>query len=68
MPYIENLGLWPDFWPQAQMTMGPIQKTFLVLRPFEGALTCSILIAGTQVMLRKAYFFLFLVKARILDS
>jgi hypothetical protein len=42
--------------PQAQMTMGPIQKTFLVLRPFEWALTCSILIAGTQVMLRKAYF------------
>jgi hypothetical protein len=42
--------------PHAQMTMGPIQKTFLVLRPFEGALTCSILIAGTQVMLRKAYF------------
>jgi hypothetical protein len=42
--------------PQAQMTMSPIQKTFLVLRPFEGALTCSILIAGTQVMLRKAYF------------
>jgi hypothetical protein len=38
------------------MTMGPVQKTFLVLRPFEGALTCSILIAGTQVMLRKAYF------------
>jgi hypothetical protein len=38
------------------MTMGPIQKTFLVLRPFEGALTCSILTAGTQVMLRKAYF------------
>jgi hypothetical protein len=42
--------------PQAQMTMSPIQKPFLVLRPFEGALTCSILIAGTQVMLRKAYF------------
>jgi hypothetical protein len=41
--------------PQAQMTMGPIQKTFLVLRLFKGALTCSILIAGTQVMLRKAY-------------
>jgi hypothetical protein len=38
------------------MTMGPIQKMFLVLRPFEGALICSILIAGTQVMLRKAYF------------
>jgi hypothetical protein len=38
------------------MTMGPIQKTFLVLRPFEGALKCSILIAGTQFMLRKAYF------------
>jgi hypothetical protein len=42
--------------PQAQMTMGPIQKTFLVQRPFKGALTCSILITGTQVMLRKAYF------------
>jgi hypothetical protein len=42
--------------PQVQKTMGPIQKTFLVLRPFEGAVTCSILIAGTQVMLRKAYF------------
>jgi hypothetical protein len=55
MPYIENLGLWPDR-PQAHMTMGQKQKTFLVLRPFEGALTCSILIAGTQVMLRKAYF------------
>jgi hypothetical protein len=58
--------------PQAQMTMGPIQKTFLVLRPSEGALTCSILIAGTQVMLRKAYFlrrgFWILVKARFLDS
>jgi hypothetical protein len=40
----------------AQMTMCPIQKTILVLTPFEGALTCSILIAGTQVMLRKAYF------------
>jgi hypothetical protein len=43
--------------PQAQMTMDLIQKTFLVLRPFKGAVTCSILIAGTQVMLRKAYFF-----------
>jgi hypothetical protein len=55
--------------PQAQMTMGPILKTFLVLIPFEGALTCSILIAGTQVMLRKAYFLRrgLLVKARILD-
>jgi hypothetical protein len=42
--------------PQAQTTMGPKQKTFLVLRPFEGALICSILIAGTQVTLRKAYF------------
>jgi hypothetical protein len=42
--------------PQAQITMGSIQKTFLVLRPFEGALTCSILIAGTQIMVRKAYF------------
>jgi hypothetical protein len=38
------------------MTMGLIQKTFLVLRPFNGALTCSFLIAGTQVILRKAYF------------
>jgi hypothetical protein len=42
--------------PQAQMTMSPIQKTFLMLRPLERALTCVILIAGTQVMLRKAYF------------
>jgi hypothetical protein len=51
------------------MTMGPIKKTFLVQRPFEGALTCSILIAGTQVMVRKAYFQeKVLVKARILDS
>jgi hypothetical protein len=41
---------------QAQMTMSLIQKTFLVLRPFERALTCSILITGTQVMLKKAYF------------
>jgi hypothetical protein len=59
MPYIENLGLWPDWEgsrPQAQMTMGSTQKTFLVLRPFEEALTCSILITGTQVMPRKAYF------------
>jgi hypothetical protein len=32
------------------------RNIFLVLRPFEGALTYSILIAGTQVMLRKAYF------------
>jgi hypothetical protein len=58
MPYIENLGLWPDWgvghWPDDN---GPnTKKTFLVLRPLEGALTCSILIAGTQVMLRKAYF------------
>jgi hypothetical protein len=42
--------------PQAQMTMSPIQNTFLVLRTFDEALTCSILIAGTQVMLKKAYF------------
>jgi hypothetical protein len=42
--------------PQAQMTMGPIQKTFLVLRPFERAHTCLIMVAGTQVILRKAYF------------
>jgi hypothetical protein len=41
---------------QAQMAMGPIHKTFLVLRPFEEALTCSILTAGTQVMLRKTYY------------
>jgi hypothetical protein len=38
MPYFENFELWPDC-EQAQMTMGPKQKTFLVLRPFEGALT-----------------------------
>jgi hypothetical protein len=43
-------------WPQAQMTMGSKQKTFLVLRPFEEALKCSILIIETQVMFRKAYF------------
>jgi hypothetical protein len=42
--------------PQAQMTMSPIHQTFLVLRPIGGALTCSILIAGTKVMVRKAYF------------
>jgi hypothetical protein len=57
MPYIENLGLWAGLESsQAQMTIGPIQKIFLVRRPFEGALICSILIAGTQGMLRKAYF------------
>jgi hypothetical protein len=42
--------------PPVQMNINPIQKTFLMLRPFEGALTCSILIAGTQVMLRKECF------------
>jgi hypothetical protein len=42
--------------PQAQMTMSSKQKIFLVLSPFEGALTCSILITGTQVLFRKAYF------------
>jgi hypothetical protein len=42
--------------PQAQMTMCPIHKKILMLIPFKGALTCSILVAGTQVMLRKAYF------------
>jgi hypothetical protein len=31
-------------------------KKILVERPFERALTCSILIAGIQVMLRKAHF------------
>jgi hypothetical protein len=59
-----NHALYWKFWtlagsgsrPQGQMTMCPIQKTFLVLRPFEGATLCSILIEGTQVMLRKAYF------------
>jgi hypothetical protein len=38
------------------MTMGLIHKTFLVLKLFERALTCSILIEETQVMVRKAYF------------
>jgi hypothetical protein len=42
--------------PQAQMTMRPIHKTLLMLRPFEGALTCTILIEWTQFNLRKAYF------------
>jgi hypothetical protein len=58
MPYIENLGIWPDWgvghrrrWPWVRY-----KKTFLGLRPSEGALICSILIARTQVMLRKAYF------------
>jgi hypothetical protein len=51
--------------PQAQMTINPIQKAFLVPRSFEEALTCSILI--TQVMLRKAFFLRrVLVEARIL--
>jgi hypothetical protein len=40
----------------SHMTMDPIQQTFLELRPFERVLTCSILIAEAQVMLRKAYF------------
>jgi hypothetical protein len=48
MPYIENLGLRPGW--------GEIQETFLMLRPFKRALTCSNLIAKSQVMLRKAYF------------
>jgi hypothetical protein len=47
-------GLWSR--PPAHMTMSLMHKTFLLLRPFKGALTCSILIAGTQVILRKAYF------------
>jgi hypothetical protein len=38
------------------MNMGLIQKTVLALIPFEEALTCSILITGTQAMLRKEYF------------
>jgi hypothetical protein len=42
--------------PQAQMTMSSVQNIFMVLRPFEGALTCSVLIAETKVMPRKAYF------------
>jgi hypothetical protein len=42
--------------PQVKMAMRPLHKTFLVLIPFKGVLTYSVLIAGTQVMLRKAYF------------
>jgi hypothetical protein len=38
--------------PQALMTMSPKLKTILMLRPLKQAL---ILIAGTQVMLEKAY-------------
>jgi hypothetical protein len=38
------------------MTIGPIQKNIPGAETFQGALTCSILTAGTQVMLRKAYF------------
>jgi hypothetical protein len=52
MLYIENFGFGRiGAGAQAQMTMSPIHKTFLVLRPFEEALTCSILITGTQIML-----------------
>jgi hypothetical protein len=40
--------------PQTQMAIGAKLKTFHVLRPFEWALICSILIAGTQIMLGKA--------------
>jgi hypothetical protein len=36
--------------------MGPIQKALLALRPFEGALKCSIMIA--QVMLKNRIFLL----------
>jgi hypothetical protein len=42
--------------PQALMTMSPIKKTFLVLGPFKKAITCSFLIAWTQVMVRNTYF------------
>jgi hypothetical protein len=38
------------------MTMSPIRKTFLVLRPFEGALTCSILIAEPKLWSEKRIF------------
>jgi hypothetical protein len=38
------------------LTIGQNKKKILVLRPFQEAFKCSILIAGTQVMLRKAYF------------
>jgi hypothetical protein len=51
-----GVGHWLGSRPQAQMTVDLRQKTLLVLRPFARALTCSILITGTQVMLRKAYF------------
>jgi hypothetical protein len=51
MPFIENLDLG---W--IEMTMDAIQKTFLVLRPFKGALTCSILIPGTQISVRVRRF------------
>jgi hypothetical protein len=50
MSYIENLVGRIGERPQVQMAKGTIQ-TFLVLRLFEGALICTIRIAGTQVML-----------------
>jgi hypothetical protein len=57
MPYFENLGLWPGLEVATGADdYGSLQKTFLVPRPFEGALTCAIFIAGIQVMLRKAIF------------
>jgi hypothetical protein len=59
MPYNEKFGTLAGLGsrPQAQMTMEPIQKTFLVLRPFEGALTCPIMIAG-RLKLHSNFFFL----------
>jgi hypothetical protein len=62
MPYSGNL---------AELERRSKHKTFLVLRPFEGALTsCSILIAETHVMIRKVYFTResILIKAQIADS
>jgi hypothetical protein len=42
--------------PQAQMTIGLKLKTLLVLRPFQRALICLILIAGTIVIQENIYF------------
>jgi hypothetical protein len=42
--------------PQARMIIGLKLKTILALRPYQRALICPILIAGTQFMLEKPYF------------
>jgi hypothetical protein len=49
MAFIQILGLWPEGAGHRSQF-----KTILAMRPFNRALTCLILIARTQVMLKKA--------------